>query len=42
MKCKGCGEEMGEGETSDEYCDGYCVFCYPDYTNNKQAKEAGR
>ena len=28
MKCKGCKTEMGCGETSDEYCDGYCVNCY--------------
>lgn len=28
MKCKKCGREMGTGEASIEYCDGYCVECY--------------
>ena len=26
--CKGCGEDMGFGEASTEYCNGYCVRCY--------------
>lgn len=27
-KCKMCGREMGYGEASIEYCDGYCTECY--------------
>ena len=28
MKCKKCNKEMGTGESSIEYCDGYCANCY--------------
>lgn len=28
MKCKGCGIELGTGETNKEYCDGFCAQCY--------------
>jgi hypothetical protein len=28
MKCKLCKREMGIGEDSSKYCDGYCTQCY--------------
>lgn len=28
MKCKGCEIELETGETSLEYCDGFCIDCY--------------
>jgi len=34
MRCKGCGIEMGIGETSMEYCDGFCSQCYEGETQS--------
>lgn len=28
MRCKRCKQEMGVGEASSEYCDGFCINCY--------------
>jgi len=28
MRCKGCGIPLGVGESSLEYCDGFCAQCY--------------
>ena len=34
-KCKSCGIEMGVGEASIEYCDGYCTDCYEESNSNE-------
>ncbi len=35
MKCRGCNKEMGYGEASIEYCDGFCAYCYGKERNSK-------
>jgi len=27
-RCRGCGKDLGSGEASIEYCNGYCADCY--------------
>ena len=38
MKCKKCKQELGTGETSIEYCDGFCVNCYKNESNENDFK----
>ena len=37
MLCKKCKVKLGTGETSIEYCDGFCFNCYDDDDDEKNA-----
>jgi len=40
-RCKCCGKEMGIGEASIEYCDGFCSKCYKGEKSHYYCEECG-